>query len=154
MISTTQIRDALAAKLKAANLFEKVMCHSDSNLGEALKHLRDNPSSIAVVVPGADKFDHKFDPDDEGSAPVRAEWLCSFDILFSGRQLDKRETGDPKTLETKDDALNLLFWDDLGVEGLLVLPQTCEPLAIEFENGAGREAWKLTADLRQLIQPI
>lgn len=154
MISTTQIRDALAAKLTAAKLFEKVMCHSDSNLGAALEHLRDNPSSIAVIVPGADRFDHKFDPDDEGTAPVRAEWFCAFDIVFSGRRLDKNETGDPKTLEAKDAALNLLFWDDLGVNGLIVLPQVCEPLAIEFENGSGREAWKLTADLRQLIQPV
>jgi hypothetical protein len=151
MISTLTIQAALTAKLTASKLFEKVMTHSDSDLGAALAHLRDNPSSIAVIIPGADTFTHKFE--DEDSTPVRAEWKCGFDILFSGRQLDKRETGDAKTLELKDAALNLLFWDDLDIEGLIVLPGTCEPLAIEFENGKGREAWKLSADLRQLINP-
>ena len=151
MISTRTIQTALHAKLKGSALFEKVMAHSDSDLGAALAHLRDNPSSIAVIVPGADSFTHKFEDDD--AAPVRAEWKCNFDIIFSGRQLDKRETGDPKTLDLKDAALNLLFWDDLGIEGLLVLPGTCEPIAIEFENGKGREAWKLSADLRQFIEP-
>jgi hypothetical protein len=151
MISTLDIQDALLAKLKTSGLFEKVMAHSDADLGAALAHLRDNPSSIAVIVPGADAFDHQFEGDD--ARPVRSEWKCGFDILFSGRQLDKRETGDPRTLELKDAALNLLFWDDLGINGLIVLPGACEPLAIEFENGKGREAWKLTADLRQFIEP-
>lgn len=151
MISTLQIQAALAAKLKAAGLFEKVMTHSDSDLGAALAHLRDNPKSIAVIIPGADVFDHVFEGDDR--QPVRAEWKCGFDVLFSGRQLDNRETGDPKTLQLKDDALNLLFWDDLDVSGLITLPGTCEPLAIEFENGTGREAWKLSLDLRQTMEP-
>ena len=149
MISTLVIQAALLAKLTASGLFEKVMTHSDADLGAALTHLRDNPSSIAVIVPAADSFDHQFEGDDP--RPVRSEWKCGFDILFSGRQLDKRETGDSKTLELKDAALNLLFWDDLGIDDLIVLPAACEPLAIEFENGKGREAWKLSADLRQFI---
>jgi hypothetical protein len=151
MISTTAIQSALKDKLKTSSLFEKVMVHSDSDLGAALSHLRDNPSSIAVIVPGADSFSHQFEDDE--APPVHAVWRCKFDIIISGRQLDKRETGDPKTLVLKDDTLNLLFWSDLDVEGLITLPEVCEPIAIEFENGKGREAWKLTVDLRQIINP-
>lgn len=149
MISTRAIQTALFTTLKASGLFEKVMSHADSDLGKAMEHLRDNPKSIAVIVPGADAFDHQFEGDDP--QPVRGEWRCGFELLFSGRRLDKRETGDSATLDLKDAALNLLFYQNLGIPDLVTLPMSCEPMVIEFENGEGREAWKLSLDLRQTI---
>lgn len=149
MVPTLQIQTALLATLRASGLLEKVMAHADADLGAALTHLRDHPGSLAVAVPGADTFEHQFEGDDP--QPVRTELKCNFDLILSGRQLDKRETGDPRTLTLKDAVIELLLWNNLGIAGITCLPTICEPLAIEFENGKGREAWKLNLDFRQLI---
>ena len=137
------------AALTGSHLFEKVMSHTDADLGAALSALRDHPASIAVAVPGPDEIQTTLM---EGTnIPLFSEIRSAFTLIISGRQLDKRETGDPKTLALKDAVLSLLLCADLGIPDLVTLPSSCEPMAIEFENGKGREAWKLELELRQIL---
>jgi hypothetical protein len=150
MISTTVIQAALIASLQESGLFESVISHSDSDLGASLAHLRDNPVSIAVIVPGSDEFTHTIDAD--SGQPLRTAIVGNFDILISGRQLDMRETGDPNTLPLKDRTVELLLWNTLSLPDLVCLPQLCEPMAVQFEDGRGREAWKLTLQTHQLVR--
>ena len=84
---------------------------------------------------------------------MHSEIRSTFELLVSGRSLDMRETGDPGTLALKDSTLLSLFWASLGLPDLIVLPTACDPVAIEFPDGKGREAWKITLSLRQILQP-
>ncbi len=148
MIPTLTIRDALVANLTASTLFEKVISHKTANLGEALEHLRDSPDSLAVVVPGEDKFFHDFIPGT--NFPVRAECRNIIELLVSDRELDMREDGAPDCLTFKDAVLERLLYADLATPDLLCLPMLCEPMIVTFEekNSAGREAWKITLEIR------
>jgi hypothetical protein len=152
MIPTLQIRTALLANLTASGRFEKVMAHSTTNLGEALEHLRDSPDSIAVVIPGEDKFEHTFEPG--WNTPVRAEIRNTFELLISDRELDMRETGVDDSLTFKDQIVARLMWDDLSTPGLICLPVLVEPVIIttgDERNTKGREAWKITLEMRSTL---
>lgn len=151
MILTSTIQAALQAALVTAALAEKVMTHADADLGAALAHLRDNPRSLIVIVPAADAVSTDFL--DGTNIALRSEIRSGFELLISGRQLDKRETGDPKTLALKDAVLELLLWNPLGTAGTLItIPSSCEPLALEFDDGKAREAWKLSLEVRQIVE--
>ncbi|MEO5915563.1 MAG: hypothetical protein ABIS50_15120 [Luteolibacter sp.] len=149
MIPTRTIRDALLADLNGSGIFEKVMAHKDADLGAALEHLRDYPSSIAVVVPGEDKFEHTYEPGT--NTPIRTECRNGFELLVSARELDMREDGAVDSLTFKDQVLDRVLWSTLGVPNLVCMPLQCEPMIITFEdarNTKGREAWKITLEMR------
>lgn len=151
MVPTLQIRQALLATLQATGLLEKVIAHSDSDLGAALEHLRDTPSALAVIVPGADAFTHEFIPGT--NEPIHTEVTNDFDILITGRLLEMGETGADAALTLKDTLTAALLWANLGIPHIVCLPSACEPLAIQFDGGRGREAWKLTLTVRYLLIP-
>jgi hypothetical protein len=152
MIPTLTIRDALVDKLKGSELFESVISHSDADLNAALEHLRDSPSSIAVVVPGEDRFEHEFYPGT--NQPLRTEVKNGFELLISARDLSMREDGVQDSLSFKDQVTALLLWDDLSVENLICMPMLCEPMILTFgeQNTKGREAWKITLEMRHFIE--
>jgi hypothetical protein len=147
MIPTKQIREALAATLTASELFERVMTHSDADLGAALTHLRDSPESLAVIVPGEDTFLHEITPG--FNAPEFSEIRNQFELLITSRSLDGREDGVPDTVDLKDATTELLLWDSLSIPGLITLPLKSEPMIIETDDQRGREAWKITLEIRQ-----
>ena len=149
MVTTSQILISLMAVLKDAALVEKVVSHTDANLQSAMAALRDTPGSLVVVVPGEDECLHHFDGIDD--MPARSEIRTSFDVLISGRQLDGRQTADPKTLDLKDAVMDLLMWHDLSLPNFICLPETCKPMVLEFDSGRNREAWHLVLKGRQLI---
>ena len=147
MIKTKQIRDALLARLVAAGLFEKVMSHSDADLGAALEHLRDSPESLAVIVPGEDTLIHEITPG--VNEPEWSEIRNGFELLVTSRNADMREGGNGDCADLKDDTVEALLWDNLSVPGLICLPLRSEPMIIETDDKRGREAWKITLEIRQ-----
>jgi hypothetical protein len=148
MIPTKQIRTALAAALTASGLFESVIVHSEADLGAALTHIRDNPASLAVIVPGEDNFLHTLT--DGINQPEFSEIRNQFELLITARALDGREDGVPDCVDLKDSTTELLLWSDLSVPGLICLPLKSEPLIVEIDENSGREAWKITLECRYL----
>ena len=151
MVPTLQIRQALLATLQATGLLEKVIAHSDSDLGAALEHLRDEPSALAVIVPGADQFTHEFIPGT--NEPIYTEVQNDFEVLITARQLEMSQSGADASLTLKDAVVAKLLWSNLGIPDIVCMPSTCEPLALQFDGGRGREAWKLTLTVRHLLIP-
>lgn len=149
MISSATIQAALFANLADSGLFERVITALDADLESALDNLRDSPVSLAVITPGADTITH--DLMDGTNQPLVSKIRSRCEIIIATRRLDMAPTGDPAILTLKDSVLARLLWDSLGVPGLLCLPAFCEPIVLQFADGTGREAWKLTLDLRQLI---
>lgn len=150
MIPTKQIRQALVTFLLASGLFEKVMAHSDADLGAALEHLRDSPDSLAVIVPGEDTFTHKIT---EGfDTPEHCEVRNTFELLITSRNPDMREgdSGDTCT-DLKDATCAALLWEDLSIPQLLCYPLRSEPMIIEIDERRGREAWKITLECRTTL---
>ena len=62
-----------------------------------------------------------------------------------------REDGAAASLNFKDAVTIALLWNDLSIPGLLCMPLLCEPLVIQFEGKQGREAWKITLEMRHEI---
>ncbi len=149
MISTLAIQDALADVLLASALADRVSTHKDPDLDKALEALRDAPSSLLVIVPGADTIVHQLTPG--FNFAEQAEISSSFEVLITERDLAMSLSGDPDGITLKDAVIDLLMWHDLGITGLICLPTSCEPMNLQFSNGRGREAWKLTLTLRQLV---
>ena len=149
MIATLAIQTALAAFLRDSLLVDAVTTHTDPDLGNALEALRDTPDSLIVIVPGADTIKHDLTPG--SNSPEFAELSCAFELLITSRDLAMGPSGDPAALELKDAVIARLMWDSLGIDGLLCLPTTCEPFTVVFDAGRGRESWKLSLVVRQLI---
>ncbi len=146
MIPTKQIRTALEAALTASGLFEKVIPHSEADLGAALTHIRDSPESLAVIVPGEDNFLHTLT---EGiNEPEFSEIRNQFELLITARAIDGREDGVPDCVDLKDSTTELLLWNNLSVPGLICLPLAATPLIVEIDENSGREAWKITLECR------
>lgn len=149
MIPTLTIQTALAANLRESLLVDAVSTHTDPDLGKALEALRDAPDSLVVIVPGADTIKHDLTPG--SNSPEYAELSSAFELLITSRDLAMGPSGDPAALDLKDAIIARLMWDSLGIDGLLCLPALCDPFTVVFDNGRGREAWKLSLVIRQLI---
>lgn len=148
MIATKTIRSALEAALRTSGLFEKVIVHSEADLGAALTHIRDSPESLAVIVPGEDTFLHTLT---EGiNEPEFSEIRCQLELLITARALDGREDGVPDCVDLKDSTTELLLWSNLSIPGLICLPLKSEPLIVEIDENSGRETWKITLECRYL----
>lgn len=149
MIPTATIRAALLRQLEASGLFKKVIAFSTADISEALENLRSHPDSLAVIVPSSDDWSHDLTEDD--NTPLRAEVRNKFEILVSSRELSARTDGALDCVTLKDQTAAALLWAALGIPGLLCLPLSAEPMLIEFDERRGREAWKITLEIRQQI---
>ena len=149
MIPTETILAALEAYLTATGLFDRVSRHHAADLPAALEALRDPSRKLCFIVPAADTWEHALlDP---GNMPLRSELRCAVQLLITSQSVAYATTGDPATLPLKDHLLAALLWDNLSHPGLLTLPQTCEPLRIEWDDAPARTAWQLTIEIRQTI---
>jgi hypothetical protein len=151
MIPTSYILDALQRHVTALGLFDRVAQHQGSDLAEALEALRDPSAKLCFLVPGTDTWTHEIMP--EYNAPLRSELRCEVALLISSQSVSYAASGDPAVLPLKDHLGALLIWENLGHPDLLVLPQTCEPLRIEWDDAPARTAWQLTLEIRQRINP-
>lgn len=152
MIRNKSIREALVAVLQSSGLFETVIAFQAADLNAALETLRDSPDSVAIVVPSRNSWEHQMIVEEE-NIPVRAESRAEFEILVTLRELAHGGDGAAATVDLMDDLSARLLWSDLAVPGLRCLPQSAEPMVIEIDENRGREAWKLTAEIRQSIFP-
>lgn len=148
MLTTATLRRALLTSLEMSGLCERVVPFQVADLGEALEALRDSPDSLAIIVPSRDTLSHEM-AIEEDNLPARAEIRSEFELLLTTRDLRHGEDGAPDCVALKDAVLERLLWSNLGVPGLLCLPLATEPMVIERDNKRGREAWKLTLELRQ-----
>ena len=149
MVPTKVIRQALVAALVATGLFQRVIAHSEADLGSALEALRDSPDSLAIVVPGEDTYLHKLT---EGyNTPEHVEVRNTFELLITSRNPDMR-TGDSgdTCVDLKDATCEALLWSDLALPNLICLPLSSEPMIIAIEDQRGREVWKITLEVRSL----
>ena len=85
--------------------------------------------------------------------PLRTEVINTFELLISDRSLDMRQDGVETAVAFKDQVLARLLWDNLSIPELICMPLSCEPMIVTFDdrNSAGREAWKITLELRHAI---
>lgn len=148
MISTHEIRTALVAAITGTGLFEAVMSHNVADLSDALETLRDSPDALAVIVPSRDAWTHQMAIEDE-NLPARAELRNEFEILITSRDLKHGDDGDLDCVALKDQLAAALCWSDLGLTAAICLPLESEPMVIERDHQRGREAWKLTLEIRQ-----
>lgn len=152
MISTSQIREALLAALTATELFEKVAAFNVADISAGLEKLRDSADSLALIVPSRDEWIHTMALEDE-NFPARAECRNDFEILVTARDLRHGDDGALSTVQLKDNLCMLLLWQDLSIPGLICLPIDSEPMVIERDERRGREAWKITLQIRQTLLP-
>lgn len=142
MISTTTLRSWLKDALTSVPGLKHVGLHSQADLEKALEHFRDVHQHIAIVVPAPDEIAHQYE---EGIAqPVRSTTSAVFDILLAGRRLDRQPTGDDATLDLKDAIVSLLLSIAVPGEEAHATITASEPIAITFDEGQGRDGWKLT----------
>jgi len=148
MHTTLELRSALVATLAATGLFETVHPLPWADLPQALETLRDSPDSLALVIPSSETWEHTFAIEDE-NLPAKAEARQRFEIIATTRDLEHGDQGDDLTLALKDNLLPHLAWSNLGTHGLIALPLESEPILLERDNRRGREAWKITLEIRQ-----
>lgn len=151
MIPTTRILNALETHITNLGLFDRVARHHAADLAAALEALRDPAAKLCFIVPGTDTIEHKLM--DDFNAPLRAEIRCEAQLLVSAQDAAYGPSGTGDVLPLKDHLISLLMWDNLGIPGLLALPQSCEPLRIEWDDAPARTAWQLTILLRHTIHP-
>lgn len=151
MISTATISAALQAAILATGLFDKAVTHPISDLAGAMETARTSGDAMAVVVAGPDEWTHVVDEED--NTPIRSECRNTFEVLVTARDLRHGTDGVPNATELKDALHEALLWDDLGNSELVCLPQGAEPIVIEKDGSRGREAWKMTFEIRQQILP-
>lgn len=150
MIKTSEIRSALETFITATGLVEKVKTFNVADLSAALEKLRSAGDSLAVIVPSRDGWTHTMALEDE-NLPARAEVRNELEILLTARDLRHGDDGAETTVDLKDHLCAALLWSDLAVPGLLCLPLEAEPMVIELDERRGREAWKITLEVRQQI---
>lgn len=130
-------------------LFESVAARSTADLEDALEDLRDTPDTMAVVVPGEDEWIHEVLPD---SFCVRSESRNRFELLVAARDLDMGADGVDLAAAVKDHVTDSLLWSDLGIEGLLLLPLSAQPVLLERDGRVrGRECWRITLEARRIL---
>jgi hypothetical protein len=152
MKSTTLILQALAAAITATGLFASVSTYPVADIAEAIESARSSDDSMAVIVPAADSWSHTM-ADEDDNLPARAECRNTFEVMVTARDLRHGAAGAPDALALKDNLAHMLLWSDLGVPGLLCLPLEAEPVILERDGRRGREAWKLTFEIRRQIFP-
>lgn len=154
MIDSNTISAALKAKLVASGLVRDVAIHDVADFDSALESLRAATSSLAVIVSTGEEVTHQLV---SGlNFPMSAEIAGMYSVFVSARATNRKPEDAAATgLAVKDQILALLMWDDLGVAGLLVLPQSVDPVRIEIEGApaSGRTAWKLDILCRQQLSP-
>lgn len=151
MISTATISAALLEAILATGQFDKAVTYPVNDLMAAMETARSSGDAMAVVVAGPDEWDHKLLEDD--NIPLRSECRNTFEVLVTARDLRHGTDGAPNAMALKDALYDALLWDDLGNSALVCLPQGAEPIVIEKEGSRGREAWKVTLEIRQRITP-
>ena len=152
MISTTRIQTALVAAITATGLFARVTTHPVADLADALEAARASDDATAVIVPAADAWSHVM-ADEDDNIPGRSECRNTFEVLATARDLRHGRAGAPDALALKDHLTEMLIWKDLGIPGLLCLPLEAEPIILEGDGRRGREAWKITFEIRQQLFP-
>lgn len=161
MIGTQQTITALIATLAALNdgaepapaaIFETVIQHHEDNIDTALETLRVPHSRLAIVIPGPTTIRHQL-LDGDDNTPLRAELTTEANLLFTERDLAHGTGGAPAILPLKDILLARLMWDNLGIAGLLTLPDIAEPIQIAYEDGHRLDAWRMRIEIRTTILP-
>lgn len=152
MTSTAIIRAALAYKLGQCGLLDRVVQFPSSDLELAMEALRDSPDALAVIVPSKDTIEHAMAADGV-LLPARAEWRMVFEILITCRDAAHADDGDAICADVKDGVISLLCWDDLSLTGLICLPTEAEAYSLDTDERRGREAWKISLEIRQIIEP-
>lgn len=151
MTPTLVIVRAVEQTIRALGLFDRVEIVQPIDLDEALDSLRDPAPRICFVVPAADDIDHTTLPD--LNIPMRAEVKSGVELLISHHDAAYSTAGSTDILPLKDHVLLALMWADLGITGLLALPEHAEPLRIEWADAPAIHAWKLRLQVRSLITP-
>ena len=149
MITTLKIIAALQAVLEKSGLAERVELFNDPDVGKAIEALRDAPGSLAVIVPGADTIQHTLTPG--FNFAEYAEISGEITLLITARDLAMQPGGNTDGITLKDAVMELLMWHTLAIPGLLCLPAATEPMVIVYDSGRGREAWKLSLVIRQIL---
>lgn len=149
MIPTKSIREAIFGHIERSGLVDSVTRFNKVDLSAALEFLRDSSDSAAIIVPSRDSWEHQIMEGD--NLPLAAEQRNEFEILVTKRDLRHGDDGEETCVQLKDQLCESLIWSDLGVPGLLCLPLETEPMVIAIDERRGREAWKITVEIRQLI---
>lgn len=148
MISTSDIRAWLKDALLSIPELKHVGLHSQADLEKALEHFRHTHQHIAIVVPGPDEIRHDYEAD--LSYPLRSRVISVFDILFSGRRLDRSPEGDTATLDLKDAILDMFLTVDVADLSAHCTITTSEPITVQLDDHQGRDAWKITLTITPL----
>lgn len=148
MTSTVDLRAWLKDALLSIPELKHVGLHSQSDLEKALEHFRHTHQHIAIVVPGPDEIRHDYEAD--LPYPLRSRALSVFDILFSGRRLDRSPEGATATLDLKDAILDMFLSVNVDAMEAHCTVTTSEPITVQLDDNQGREAWKITLTITPL----
>ncbi len=149
MIPTATIHAALEQKLRDTNLLDRVSRSAMDDLATALSALRDSSESHAILIPGPMEITHETLEDD--NTPLRAEVRSSMSLILTGQNPERIPQGG-EDMPMADDILHRLMWADLSIPGLLLFPLAVEPVRIEFDGGASRDAFRFDLEARYHIQ--
>jgi len=149
MIPTAEILDALQSTIDATGLFDRVTRHSSADLPEALEALRDPAPKLCFIIPGTDTWDHVLLED--RNIPQSATLKSEVTLLITAHDATHTRSGSDTAYPLKDHLQAALCWDNLSIPNLLTLPQTCEPMRIEWDDAPARTAWQLTLEIRQTL---
>lgn len=148
MIPATTIHTALVRDLQATGLLDRVERAAQDDLTAALAGLRDSSETVAILIPTGEELDHQLLPDD--NTPLRSEIKTRMSLLVTGEN-PARASNAGDDLPLKDLLLTRLLWADLSIPGLILLPLSTEPVRLEFDGGAARDAWRIDLEAREIL---
>lgn len=149
MIPTLAILEAARATIEGLNAFDRVTIHPQADFATAFESLRDSSRKLCFLAPGSDSFENFVV--ETFNIFERSEMRSEVHIIASTQSPSYATTGDPDALTLKDNLIAALLAVNLGIPGLLVIPKTCEPLRLEWDDAPARFAWQLTLECRQTL---
>ncbi|MCC6356908.1 MAG: hypothetical protein IT577_23730 [Verrucomicrobiae bacterium] len=154
MIATAQLIAALETRVRELALFDRVQLSWEPDLAASLEEFRILERSVCLVVPGGEDWTHEL----EGDEPVFSSLRQEFSLLVSDRDLGTpgrgaaalRDAGEAGAVAAKDRLMRELLFDNLGIDGLLVLIRSADPISLRFDDPSarGRLAWAIELEIR------
>ena len=145
--SASDIHIALEKSLAATGLFDRITRAAQDDLEKALRDLRDNSEAHAILIPTGEEIIHELLDD---NTPLRAEIRSKMSLLITGENADRLPQAG-EDLPVKDQLLQHLMWASLGNPNLIILPLATEPIRVEFDGGASRDAFRIDLEARQVL---
>lgn len=149
MIPTLTILEAVQVTIVALNAFDRVTIHPQADFTAAFESLRDPSRKLCFIAPGSDSFENSIV--ETYNIFERSEMRSEVHIIASTQSPAYATTGDPDALTLKDDLIAAMLGVNLSVPDLIVVPKTCEPLRLEWDDAPARFAWQLTIEARQRL---